>query len=665
MKIEKELDVCYNLDYLVIVPTKDKKMYEDFDYTFGNVLLFENSVEDTEFLVKFIRKNLVGQLIFVDYYVEYDEIISTLVDEHDIKFIFTGALGELSNEFVWGEFEKICEKYDRGEIKTIGFTDPFLYEAMKIKHKDIERVLLDRENMVGPTTKSGRTIGILNACDCDYASFYNEMGGLSVLREYRAKLYYPMREVLDFARDYGIEYEIVKDPDILIEENVCNLDVNFAGAQVSTFLKSMDFGVPCVVGNNSFLSDEYPVMSEYLVLKSDDDIDEVADKVRAAIDNKKAIMEEYGRFRLKYSKEARDLAERFLGFKLRKREDAKNGKLLTVVVPVYNTEQYLVDCLDSVIRAGIPSMEILIINDGSTDDSEKIAKEYVERYPNLVRYIKQKNHGLGNVRNVGLLEAEGKYIASVDSDDTIEQSFLKEASVYLENDVDVVVCDWMSVGGENRFETAALDYVFEDRIEYLGIMYTTIMPSTCNKIIKKSLFLNGGIKYLEQKYEDLSANPLALLDANTIKYIHRPYYNYYLRDNSLMRSGINPRHMVDALKYLDVRLKIRNKAMDEEEFKFYVYSWRIEEYIINPLYEMDEKDLNEVVEYIYDNVYYLMKDIFENKYYKKMLGRLRSKELRDFVRKRNEMFNEKKLGEFVLSIDGPQKITASIVYYGD
>ena len=129
---------------------------------------------------------------------------------------------------------------------------------------------------------------------------------------------------------------------------------------------------------------------------------------------------------------------------------------------------------------------------------------------------------------------------------------------YLKDGVDVVICDWMSVTDEKNFETAALDWVFEKRKKMEGLLYTTIMPSTCNKIFKKSLFLDNNVKYLEQKYEDLSANPLVLLKAETVKYIHKPYYNYYLRDNSLMRSKINPRQMVDALSYLDKKLKIED-----------------------------------------------------------------------------------------------------------
>ncbi len=662
--IEKTLDICYNLDYLVIVPLKDKHLFDDIAFTLGNALLFENSVEDTEFLIQFLKSNTIGQLIFVDYYIEYDEIISTLVDEHSIKFVFTKSLGELSNEYVLNDFEKICEKYERGVVESIGLLDRYLYEAMRLRHRKVEMVLLDTIESEG-SKKASNTIGLMGAGDSDYCSFYNEMSCMSLLPQYTLKMYYPVKEAIKFADNYGIKYKAVGDLVELVSGNICNLDVNFASGLALNFMKSMDRGIPCVVGNNGFLTKDYPVMNECLVVQSDDDINEITEKVKGAISNREKILKEYKGFRVEYSKKAKELTSKFLGFNSVIRREVEYEKILTVVVPVYNTEKYLAGCLDSIIEAMVSDMEILVIDDGSTDGSEKVIKKYAEKYPNLIRHIRQKNRGLGNVRNVGLKEAKGKYIASVDSDDTIESEFLKDALPYLREDVDAVICDWMSLAEDKKFETVALDQVFSGRKTMEGLLYTTIMPSTCNKIIKKGLFVDDGIEYLEQKYEDLSANPLVLLKAETVKYIHKPYYNYYLRSNSLMRSKIDPREMVDALLYLDKRLAITNEAINVEEFKYFTYSWRIEEYILNPLYELNGKELEEAIEHIYKNVYELIKDVFESKYYKKMLRELSSKELKEYIKTRNKAFAEKRLKGFILGVKEPQKLTAGIIYYGD
>lgn len=123
--------------------------------------------------------------------------------------------------------------------------------------------------------------------------------------------------------------------------------------------------------------------------------------------------------------------------------------------------------------------------------------------------------------------------------------------------------------------------------------------------------------------------------------------------------------MVDALLYLDKRLNITNEAINVKEFKYFTYSWRIEEYILNPLYELDGKELDGAIKYIYQNTYELIKGVFESKYYKKMLRGLNSKELREYIEKRNEAFIEKKLKGFIAGVKEPQKLTAGIIYYGD
>ena len=87
---------------------------------------------------------------------------------------------------------------------------------------------------------------------------------------------------------------------------------------------------------------------------------------------------------------------------------------VSVIIPVYNVENYVAKCIDSVLSFKHKDIEILIVNDGSTDGSEEVCMQYVKKYPDLVRYIKQENHGLGNVRNVILKNAKGKYIASID-----------------------------------------------------------------------------------------------------------------------------------------------------------------------------------------------------------------------------------------------------------
>ena len=99
---------------------------------------------------------------------------------------------------------------------------------------------------------------------------------------------------------------------------------------------------------------------------------------------------------------------------------------LSIVVPVYNTRDYLAACLDPVIVPQLRDYEILIVNDGSTDDSAALAAEYARRFPDRIRVITTENGGLGAARNVGLENARGDWLLFLDSDDSLAPGALEE-----------------------------------------------------------------------------------------------------------------------------------------------------------------------------------------------------------------------------------------------
>lgn len=94
--------------------------------------------------------------------------------------------------------------------------------------------------------------------------------------------------------------------------------------------------------------------------------------------------------------------------------------LLSIIVPVYNTEKQLKTCLDSLICQTNQQVELVVINDGSTDHCEEIIKEYMKKYPEKITYYTKPNTGVADTRNFGIQKAQGKYIGFVDSDDYIE-----------------------------------------------------------------------------------------------------------------------------------------------------------------------------------------------------------------------------------------------------
>ena len=109
----------------------------------------------------------------------------------------------------------------------------------------------------------------------------------------------------------------------------------------------------------------------------------------------------------------------------------------SIIVPVYNTEKYLEKCLYSVFKQDFKDYEVVVVNDGSTDNSEKIIETYGKKYENL-KYFFKENGGLSSARNYGVLKSSGDYLLFLDSDDFYSEGFLKELSKYIYNDVDVV-----------------------------------------------------------------------------------------------------------------------------------------------------------------------------------------------------------------------------------
>lgn len=662
-------EIIHNLEYLVIVPKMSEEYYEAFKYTFKNVIYLNNTLKAADEITNYINKNNIGQIIFVDYQIEYRQIIESLNKEHEIKIIFTNSLGALSDEFVRYTFYGLYNIYKDDLAKKIGLLDKGLYEVLKNKGDNVEHIILDipKEDNVSCDNNSN-TIGILNSDKNPKHSFYNELSAIRLTNCYKVKMYKPNKVTKNFVKIFKMKKEYVDNYENLIKNNLVNLYINFTENNYINFIKSMDVNVPCILGNNSIL-EGYDYLKKTLMINSDDDINEIKEKVELVVNEKNKILDEYQKFRTEYSKKALTQAEKFLECEIEKNKSyIENDILISIIVPVYNVEKYLEKSLKSIIDACIDKTEILIINDGSKDNSEKIIKKYEKKYPSLIRYIKQENHGLGNVRNVGLKEARGKYIASIDSDDTIDIEFFTSCKKYLEKDIDVIIYDWLTVTNEGEYPTPALDDIFKEHNDYEGLLYTTIMPSTCNKIIKKSLFEELDIKYIEDKYEDLSTNPFVLLKAKTIKYIRKPYYEYYIRSTSIMRSSAGL-SMIDVLKLVNERIEKYKKYIniDLDEFKYYTYSWRIEEYVLNQLYTLDEKELKSFIEYFEKNIKEDFIKIINNQKYLEKIELLDEND-KKYIIERNKAFENGKLYDFIKKARKENKyymIKPPLIFYGN
>lgn len=627
--------INYHEKYLLIVDSKDN--YERFSYSFKNILIL--NIKTLDKTIKLINKNSFKNLIFVNYQELYRELLGKLEGKHTIKVIYTYDLGTLSNDHNYQVFNKILKLYESKEIEEIGFLDKYFYEAFKDKVK-CKHILLDikQDNKVFLHDES---VSIINDPDNKYHSYYNELSGVSLTkRKARIKKY--NKTLNSFLKIFNIESEKEKKG---YTKSLVNLCINFADTDILKVLKIFDEGRICILGN-TYLFDSNPFLKSKLVMKSDDDINEIKDKIVDAFKCKEKILSEYKKFRKVYTIESKKSILSFTDdFEIK--EDEENDILLSVIVPVYNCGDYVASCLDSIIKARIRRMEIIVVNDGSTDNSEEVILKYVKKYPKLITYIKKKNEGIGTTRTIGLKNAKGKYISSIDSDDIIDKRFYKDAVKYLLDDIDLVMYDWETCAKDNHYLTPAIEAFFVNKPLYEGIMYSTIMASQCNKIIKKSIYEHLNINYGKGKYEDFATNPIALLLVRKFKYISKPYYKYQIRKGSIMRS--NPGlAMIDAIKLLSDRLITYDKYNDlpKDEFNYYLFSWRIEQYIINVLYDLEETERNKMIDYMYKKIKDVVVDTFENPFYKDMLERLPI-DKKEYLIERNKYLKNDKLKTFI------------------
>lgn len=244
--------------------------------------------------------------------------------------------------------------------------------------------------------------------------------------------------------------------------------------------------------------------------------------------------------------------------------DRKNKTDVSVVIPVYNTEKYLPECLDSVLSQGGVRIEVICVNDGSTDDSRKVLEEYKQK-DKRISIIDQKNAGLACARNAGIDAAKGKYILFLDSDDMLREYTLLELWIQAEkNKTDIVYFD-----AECMYETEQLrandnrDYYYQrkrsfgirsgkdmlaDLLEETGDFCDSACLLFMNRawMSKKKLSFIPGILY-----EDSPFAIHCMMSAEKVLHINERYYIYRIRDHSIMTSQYSVKNLYGRLMGYD------------------------------------------------------------------------------------------------------------------
>lgn len=225
---------------------------------------------------------------------------------------------------------------------------------------------------------------------------------------------------------------------------------------------------------------------------------------------------------------------------------------LSIVIPIYNTQDFLASCVDSVLDPAFGDYEIILVNDGSTDGSGLIAADYEQKYPERIRVVTTENGGLGAARNVGIEHARGDYLLFLDSDDSLESDALAEIMEAIDGSFDIGIFDLLQVNpagdviGTMKGSGRDGDFRFEEYPELLSDP-----PSACNKLFRRSLFTDSGVRFPGRVwFEDLRTVPKLYPLAESIRYLPRAWYRYLARPGSITNSANTARNLeiIDAVE---------------------------------------------------------------------------------------------------------------------
>lgn len=213
--------------------------------------------------------------------------------------------------------------------------------------------------------------------------------------------------------------------------------------------------------------------------------------------------------------------------------------LISIIVPVYNVENYLAKCLNSLMNQTYHNIEVLVVNDGSKDSSERIIQDYAQRFPEKIKAFTKENGGLSDARNFGIDHATGDYIGFVDSDDYVTETMFEEMlNLALKHQAEMVICNIQKVdehGNVTQKLTQIPNMPEKIDLENHFSVFSDLSYFACNKLFKKELFKDKRFKK-GVHYEDIQLIPQLLLECKTLAQTQNFHYQYLERTDSISKT---------------------------------------------------------------------------------------------------------------------------------
>lgn len=235
---------------------------------------------------------------------------------------------------------------------------------------------------------------------------------------------------------------------------------------------------------------------------------------------------------------------------------------VSIIVPVYGVEKYIDKCLNSLVKQSLKEIEVIVVNDGTKDNSQKIVDKYVKKYPDKIKSYIKENGGQGSARNYGLKKATGEYIGYVDSDDFVEKDMYKKLyNKAKENNYDIVVCGNYNVSED--YQNKNIDAFINNYNTDLENIFFGKM-AVWNKIYKRDILIKNKLEFKEKVwYEDLAFTLKAIMNSNTFAFIDEPLYDYLIREGSTMNNSNVQRNLEILDAFNDILSYIQHNKKEE------------------------------------------------------------------------------------------------------
>lgn len=283
------------------------------------------------------------------------------------------------------------------------------------------------------------------------------------------------------------------------------------------------------------------------------------------------------------------------------------NNIVSIIVPIYNSEKYLNRCIDSLINQTYPYIEILLINDGSIDNSEKICLEY-QKNDSSVKYIKKVNTGVSDTRNFGINEARGDIICFVDSDDYIENDLVeKMLECMTKYEADLV---YSTINNK-----ALNNYYLYNKNKYIDVLKNNQITGYCwNKLYKKDIIIKNKIKFNKniQVCEDLLFNIEYLQHTNKIAYCSYNLYHYMDNQSSIVNTK-NFKKWSSYIEAYNIMLDFY-KNLDKKTYHIFLYNYLIANVNVRRNYKEELKKNKDLLDMINNNISNYFNTIIYSKY---------------------------------------------------